>query len=103
MRDFLRLMAPALKVARERHEDPKNIAKGDYSEDFFELWKKFNQEHSELELALNKFTDGKDRLEHIRSECGDVIVTTAMLLLKIEAMLLGDDYTDPKRESIIES
>jgi NTP pyrophosphatase (non-canonical NTP hydrolase) len=92
-------MAPTLKVARERHEDPKNVAKGDYLRDLFVLWRKSNQEHSELELALNKFDEGKDTLEHIRSECGDVIITTAMLLLKIEAMLLGEGCRDPEKES----
>jgi len=36
MRDWLRLIAPVLKAVKERHDDPKNMAKGDYLNDVFE-------------------------------------------------------------------
>lgn len=91
MRDFLQLMAPALKVAKERHDDPKNVSKGDYPKDLFKLWQGWEAECKELTEELIKDAT-PDVLSRMRYECGDVLLTTAMLLVKIEAMLQGEPY-----------
>jgi len=92
-------MAPAIKVANERHEDPKNVAKGDYSKDFFDLWKKYQEEVDELEEALIGLPTSLSSFEHARSEVGDVIVSLSMLLLKIEAMAQGENWTASEGET----
>ena len=89
MRDYLRLMAPVLKAVKERHDDPKNMAKGD---DVFEGWSKTNEEFREVSAEMTDYIPSKqyDRpaiLRRIRYELADVILSASMTLVAAESEL----------------
>ena len=90
MRDFLRLFAAATKVAKERHDDPKNMAKGDYPKDKYERWHKVTEEFTEMNEALSGALQGKDTFEHTRDELGDLLLSAAILLEYVESEALKE-------------
>jgi len=91
MRNWLRLIAPVLKAVKERHDDPKNMAKGDYLNDVFEAWVKFNEESREASDEIMKYLQGsEDRnvvLKRLRSELADTILCAAMAINAVEKEL----------------
>jgi len=91
MRDWLRLIAPVLKAVKERHDDPKNMIKGDYYTDVFEAWVKFNEEEREVSDEIMKYLKGNedrsDVLRRLRSELADTILCAAMAINAVEKEL----------------
>ncbi len=91
MRDWLRLIAPVLKAVKERHDDPKNMAKGDYFTDVFEAWVKFNEESREASDEIMKYLNGNEDkqevLKRLRYELADVILCAAMAINAVEKEL----------------
>jgi len=91
MRDYLRLMGPVLKAVKERHDDPKNMAKGDYFTDVFEAWVKFNEESREASDEIMKYLQGNESkavvLQRLRSELADTILCASMAINAVEKEL----------------
>lgn len=93
MRKFISLALPALEAMRERHDDPKNMAKGDYPTNIFELWGAFAAEQYEADVEITASVRASTPAEEyqtllrVRSEVGDVMLYGAMLIKSVEDRL----------------
>lgn len=93
MRDLLRLVGPSLKAVKERHDDPKNVKKGDYPENIDNIAVliegEFDEFHAEHVMFYRTHTipDRISQLKRMREENADLLLYAMMMNVAIESKL----------------
>lgn len=105
MRDFVKLMASAIRVIKERHDDEKNTIKGDYPNDVCDSFELVMQEMREATDEIYTYVSavGEDKvavLHRLRYELGDLMLTSAFCLQAVEQELLDIAEAEKCPESI---
>ena len=85
-RDLNKLLAAINRAVTAVHEDPKNVAKGNYPEDLIQLIRYAKNEVNELIYEIIAPETDYDR---IISEAGDCINFLGMIVLEAEKRKLG--------------